>query len=56
MTWEIVLLEPAESWFLKLYESDPDSAALVEKAINRLAEVGPALGRAPWWTRWRTKT
>ena len=45
MTWEIVLLEPVESWFLKLCESDPDSAALVEKAIDRLAEVGPALGR-----------
>ncbi|WP_436761903.1 type II toxin-antitoxin system RelE/ParE family toxin [Streptosporangium sp. V21-05] len=45
MTWEIVLLEPVESWFLKLCESDPGSAALVEKAIDRLAEVGPALRR-----------
>ncbi|MFF0248524.1 type II toxin-antitoxin system RelE/ParE family toxin [Streptosporangium sandarakinum] len=45
MTWEIVLLEPVESWFLKLCESDPDSAALVEKAIDRLAEIGPTLGR-----------
>ncbi|MFD8534455.1 hypothetical protein ACFV0L_44295 [Streptosporangium canum] len=34
-----------ESWFLKLCESDPDSATLVEKAIDRLADVGPALGR-----------
>lgn len=32
-----------ESWFLKLCESDPDSAILVEKAIDRLSEVGPAL-------------
>ncbi|GAA3009951.1 type II toxin-antitoxin system RelE/ParE family toxin [Streptosporangium longisporum] len=45
MAWEIVLLEPVESWFLKLCESDPGSAALVEKAIDRLAEVGPVLGR-----------
>ena len=30
-------------WFLKLCESDPDSAILVEKAIDRLPEVGPAL-------------
>ncbi|MFI6889630.1 type II toxin-antitoxin system RelE/ParE family toxin [Streptosporangium canum] len=45
MAWEIVLLEPVESWFLKLRESDPNSATLVEKAIDRLADVGPALGR-----------
>lgn len=45
MAWEIVLLEPVESWFLKLCESDPVSASLIERAIDRLAEVGPALGR-----------
>ncbi|MFG1686572.1 type II toxin-antitoxin system RelE/ParE family toxin [Nonomuraea sp. NPDC049269] len=45
MAWEIVLLEPVESWFLKLCESDPDSANLIERAIDRLAEVGPTLGR-----------
>ncbi|MGN9782608.1 type II toxin-antitoxin system RelE/ParE family toxin [Nonomuraea sp. ZG12] len=45
MAWEIVLLEPVESWFLKLCESDPVSATLIERAIDRLAEVGPALGR-----------
>ncbi|MEV2268988.1 type II toxin-antitoxin system RelE/ParE family toxin [Nonomuraea africana] len=45
MTWEIVLLEPVESWFLKLCEADPDSATLVESAIDRLAEIGPTLGR-----------
>lgn len=45
MAWEIVLLEPVESWFLKLCESDPDSATSIERAIDRLAEVGPALGR-----------
>jgi hypothetical protein len=45
MAWEIVLLEPVESWFLKLCESDPESATLIERAIDRLAEIGPALGR-----------
>jgi hypothetical protein len=45
VAWEIVLLEPVESWFLKLCESDPDSATLIERAIDRLAETGPALGR-----------
>ena len=49
MAWEIVLLEPVESWFLKLCESEPDSANLIEKAIDRLAEVGPRLV-AHWWT------
>ncbi len=31
--------------FLKLCETDPHTATLVERAIDRLAEVGPALGR-----------
>jgi hypothetical protein len=45
MAWEIILLEPVDSWFLKLCESAPDTAALIEQAIDRLADVGPALGR-----------
>ncbi|QYC38297.1 hypothetical protein Nocox_03335 [Nonomuraea coxensis DSM 45129] len=45
MAWDIILLEPVDVWFLKLCESDPDTAALIEQAIDRLAEVGPALGR-----------
>ena len=45
MPWEICLLEPVESWFLKLCETEPDSAALVAEAIDLLAERGPAIGR-----------
>jgi hypothetical protein len=32
-------------WFLKLCESDPDTAALIEQAIDRLATIGPTMGR-----------
>ncbi|MFD3743746.1 type II toxin-antitoxin system RelE/ParE family toxin [Nocardia sp. NPDC058633] len=45
MEWEIVLLEPVDHWFIKLCESDPASAALIEQALDQLAAVGPALGR-----------
>ena len=45
MAWQIVLLEPVDTWFLKLCESDPATAALVEQAIDRLAVAGPGLGR-----------
>lgn len=45
MPWQIVLLEPVEIWFLKLCESDPATAALVEQAVDRLADAGPGLGR-----------
>lgn len=45
MPWDVILLEPVESWFLKLCESDVDTAALIEQAIDRLAAVGPTLGR-----------
>ncbi|MGW5919756.1 type II toxin-antitoxin system RelE/ParE family toxin [Nocardia fluminea] len=43
--WEIVLLEPVDHRFMKLCESDPNSAALIEQALDQLAAVGPALGR-----------
>ncbi|WP_439674555.1 type II toxin-antitoxin system RelE/ParE family toxin [Embleya sp. MST-111070] len=45
MSWEIRLLEPVESWFLKLCETDADSAALIVEAIDLLAQRGPTLGR-----------
>jgi hypothetical protein len=45
VAWDVVLLEPVETWFLKLCASDADTAALVEQAVDRLAAVGPALGR-----------
>lgn len=34
-----------ESWFLKLCETDADSAALIVEAIDLLAQRGPTLGR-----------
>ncbi|MGW6423206.1 hypothetical protein ACWF82_11060 [Nocardia sp. NPDC055053] len=34
MEWEIVLLEPVDRWFMKLCESDPASAALIEQALD----------------------
>jgi hypothetical protein len=43
--WGICLLEPVESWFLKLCETDTDSAALIVEAIDQLAQRGPAIGR-----------
>jgi hypothetical protein len=45
VAWDVILLEPVETWFLKLCESDPDTAILVEQAIDRLAAVGATLGR-----------
>ncbi|MET9516819.1 type II toxin-antitoxin system RelE/ParE family toxin [Streptomyces sp. NPDC002994] len=45
VAWEIVLLEPVNEWFLTLAESDPETAVLVERAIDRLATIGPGLGR-----------
>jgi hypothetical protein len=43
--WEIELATPVEQWYLELVSSDPGTAALVEQAIDRLAEAGPMLGR-----------
>ena len=45
MSWEINLHPSVELWLLKLAEEDPDSANLVEKAVDLLAESGPVLGR-----------
>ncbi|MFI0408395.1 type II toxin-antitoxin system RelE/ParE family toxin [Actinomadura sp. 3N508] len=45
MTWDINLHPEVESWFLDLSKNDAESADLVEKAIDYLAECGPALGR-----------
>lgn len=45
VSWEIVLLEPVDEWFLGLCASEPETAVLVERALDRLSEVGPALGR-----------
>jgi hypothetical protein len=44
-SWEIVLDEAVDAWFLELAKTDPDTAAQVEAAINLLEQNGPALGR-----------
>jgi hypothetical protein len=45
VTWEIVLLETVDEWYMKLCESEPGTATLIEAATDRLAEVGPGVGR-----------
>ncbi|MET9129129.1 type II toxin-antitoxin system RelE/ParE family toxin [Streptomyces antibioticus] len=43
--WEITLLEPVETWFLKLCADDPESANRITDALDFLAQEGPNLGR-----------
>lgn len=43
--WQILLVAEVADWFDDLTKNDPDSADLVEDAIDRLAMDGPALGR-----------
>jgi hypothetical protein len=45
VTWEIILHKIVDQWFLDLCETDPDSAELIEEALDQLADEGPALGR-----------
>ena len=43
--WEVSLHQDVEAWYLSICESDPDTAALIERAIDQLAVEGPSLGR-----------
>jgi hypothetical protein len=43
--WEISLHQEVETWYLTICESDPETADLIEQAIDQLAAEGPALGR-----------
>jgi hypothetical protein len=61
MAWEISLHHEVEEWYLALCKSDPETADLVEHAIDQLAADGPALRRplvlvagdkAGNWDRW----
>lgn len=45
MAWEIILHKAVDEWFLELCEDDPESADLIEEAIDQLGTVGPTLGR-----------
>lgn len=43
--WEVSLHRDVEAWYLSICESDPESADLIERAIDQLAADGPSLGR-----------
>lgn len=43
--WEIELHSSVETWLLGLVEEDPETADLIEEAIEMLAAAGPTLGR-----------
>jgi len=45
MSWEVILADEVDAWFLALCETDPASAELVEAAINILELEGLTLGR-----------
>jgi hypothetical protein len=45
VAWELRLHPEVEAWYLALCESDPETADLIEDAIDQLADEGPALGR-----------
>ncbi len=43
--WEVSLHQEVETWYLSICESDPETADLIEQAIDQLAAEGPTLGR-----------
>lgn len=45
MTWAIIVVEPIRSWLHGLRRTDRQTLIQVSKAIDALAEEGPALGR-----------
>jgi hypothetical protein len=45
VAWGLRLHHEVEAWYLALCESDPETADLIEDAIDQLAEEGPAVGR-----------
>ena len=45
MVWEVLLHDDVSAWFLYLADHEPETAALVEAAIDKLADDGPTLGR-----------
>jgi hypothetical protein len=45
VAWEISLHHEVEAWYLSLCKSEPETADLIEDAIDQLAAEGPALGR-----------
>lgn len=45
VAWVVVLLDEVTDWYLDLVQRDPETAELVEVAIDTLSSDGPNLGR-----------
>lgn len=45
VNWEINLHPEVETWYVAICGTDPETAALIEDAIDQLAEEGPCAGR-----------
>jgi hypothetical protein len=45
VAWEISIHDEVEAWYLTVCKTDPETADLIEDAIDQLAAEGPALGR-----------
>jgi len=43
--WEVSLHQEVEAWYLSVCESAPETADLIEQAVDQLAAEGPSLGR-----------
>ena len=43
--WEVSLHRDVEEWYLAICEHDPETADLIEQAIDQLVTEGPSLGR-----------
>ena len=43
--WEVSLHQDVEEWYLSICQNDPETADLIEQAVDRLATEGPSLGR-----------
>jgi len=43
--WEVTLHQQVEAWYLAICKSDPETADLIEQAIDQLSAEGPSLGR-----------
>lgn len=44
-TWQVVLVDEVDEWFVRLCEEEPETADLVAAAIDMLEDHGPTLGR-----------
>jgi hypothetical protein len=43
--WTVELHAEVDAWFLRLAKEDPETADLIEQAVDMLAVRGPTLGR-----------